>query len=67
MMMTKVDEYISYDAPCAENALRYGEIIIDEAYNTWRNTCRLRVIRYNGVLYWHKMVDGELVEFRSLR
>nr|DAP37598.1 MAG TPA: hypothetical protein [Caudoviricetes sp.] len=24
-------------------------------------------IRYDSKLYWHKMVDGKLVEFRSLR
>lgn len=66
-MTMKIDEYISYDAPCAENALRYGEIIVDEAYDTWRNTYRLRVIKYNDTLYWHKMVDGEVVEFKVLR
>lgn len=50
------------------NALRYGEIIVDEMYDTWdMHTYRLRAVRYNGKLYWHKMVDGRLVEFRSLR
>lgn len=67
-MTMKIDEYIFYDAPCAENALRYGEIIVDEMYDTWdMHTYRLRAVRYNGKLYWHKMVDGRLVEFRSLR
>ena len=37
-------------------------------YTTWDNhNYRLRAIRYNGKLYWHKMVDGELVEFKILR
>lgn len=48
--------------------LRYGEYLTDEQYTTWDNHhYRLRAIRYNGKLYWHKMVDGELVEFKILR
>ena len=50
------------------NVLRYGIYIVDEMYDTWdMHTYRLRAVRYNGKLYWHKMVDGRLVEFRSLR
>ena len=48
--------------------LRYGEYLADEQYTTWDNhNYRLRAIRYNGKLYWHKMVDGELIEFKILR
>ena len=50
------------------DVLRYGEYLTDEQYTTWdSHYYRLRAIRYNGKLYWHKMVDGELVEFRKLR
>lgn len=50
------------------DVLRYGEYVVDEMYTTWdMHTYRLRAIRYKGKLYWHKMVDGNLVEFRSLR
>lgn len=67
-MTTKTNEYTFYDAPCAEDVLRYGEIIVDEMYDTWDGrTYRLRAIRYEDKLYWHKMVDGKLMEFRSLR
>ena len=53
---------------CEKDALRYGEIILDEIYNTWDgHLYRLRAIRYKGTLYWHKMVDGKLMEFRGLR
>ena len=53
---------------CEKDALRYGEIILDEVYNTWDgHLYRLRAIRYKGTLYWHKMVDGKLMEFRGLR
>ena len=56
------------DGICEKDALRYGEIIIDEMYDTWdRHTYRLRAIRYEDKLYWHKMVDGKLMEFRRLR
>lgn len=60
--------YAFCDASCAKDVLRYGEYVIDEMYTTWdMHTYRLRAIRYNDKLYWHEMVDGELIEFRSLR
>ena len=50
------------------DVLRYGEYVIDKEYTTWDNhNYRVRAIRYNGKLYWHKMVDGELVEFKILK
>ena len=53
---------------CEKDALRYGEIILDEVYNTWDgHLYRLRAIRYEGKLYWHKMVGGKLMEFRKLK
>ena len=34
---------------CEKDALRYGEIILDEVYNTWDgHLYRLRAIRYEG-------------------
>lgn len=66
-MNDKTYEYTFYDALCAEDGLRYGEIVVDEMYDTWRNTYRLRVVKYEDKLYWHKMVDGKVVDFRELR
>lgn len=67
-MTMKANGYTFCDAACEKDVLRYGEIVIDEMYDTWDgHTYRLRSIRYDGKLYWHKMVDGKLVEFRSLR
>ena len=64
----KANGYTFCDGPCEKDVLRYGEYVVDEMYDTWDgHTCRLRAIRYDGKLYWHKMVDGKLVEFRSLR
>ena len=58
----------------AKDVLRYGEIIIDEEiYDYCRvkaydePVCvRLRVISYNGSLYWLKQKDGEIVEFKEI-
>jgi len=64
----KANGYTFCDAACEKDVLRYGEYVIDEMYDTWdKHTYRLRAIRYDGKLYWHKMVDGKLIEFRSLR
>ena len=64
----KANEYAFCDGVCEKDVLRYGEIIFDSTYITWdRHHYRLRTIRYEGKLYWHKMVDGKVIEFRSLR
>ena len=56
------------DGADERDVLRYGEYLTDEQYTTWdSHYYRLRAIRYNGKLYWHKMVDGELVEFKVLK
>lgn len=59
---------MNYSRTFTDAILRYGEYLTDEQYTTWDNhNYRLRAIRYNGKLYWHKMVDGELIEFKILR
>lgn len=51
-----------------QDILKYGKYITDESYTTWdHHVYRLRAIRYKDHLYWHKMVDGEVVEFKILR
>ena len=57
-----------------KDVLRYGEIIINEViYDYCRvkaydePVCvRLRVISYNGSLYWLKQEDGEVVDFKPI-
>ena len=67
MTMNNKEWAFCYGA-CEKDVLRYGEIIVDEIYNTWDgHLYRLRAIRYEGKLYWHKMVDGKLMEFRRLK
>nr|DAH09502.1 MAG TPA: hypothetical protein [Caudoviricetes sp.] len=66
--MMKANGYTFSDGECEKDVLRYGEYVIDKQYTTWDNyTYRLRAIRYNDKLYWHEMVDGEVIDFRSLR
>lgn len=64
----KANGYTFCDGADERDVLRYGEYVVDEMYTTWdMHTYRLRAIRYNDKLYWYKMVDGEPVEFKSLR
>ena len=54
----------------SENILRYGLIITDDAFSKTvtefgqRNTIRIRIISYFDKLYYHKMIDGEVVDFK---
>ena len=49
-----------------DNILRYGKVITDDDmlvsdHDAYEHI-RIRLISYNGDLYYHKMVDGEVVE-----
>ena len=54
----------------AENMLRYGLVITDDAFGKTvtefgqRNAIRVRLISYCDKLYYHKMIDGEVVDFK---
>lgn len=54
----------------SENVLRYGLVITDDAFGKTvaefgqRNAIRIRLISYCDKLYYHKMIDGEVVEFK---
>ena len=54
----------------SENALRYGLVITDDAFGKTvtefgqRNAIRIRLISYCDQLYYHKMIDGEVVDFK---
>ena len=48
-----------------EDALRYGEIIINEEFVEY-GSIRIRIISYSGSIYYHKMVNGEVVEFKEI-
>ena len=50
-----------------KDVLRYGEIINDESYvlSDGQNI-RIRIISYNDYIYYHKMADGEIVDFKPI-
>ena len=47
--------------------LRYGEIIItDEIEHKDGSFITIRIIKYDGKTYYHKMIDGEMTFFMVL-
>ena len=50
-----------------KDVLRYGEIINDESYVLYSGqNVRIRIISYNDYIYYHKMTDGEVVDFKCI-
>ena len=57
-----------------DDALRYGEVLTDDdscyeikKHVTVCHICkRIRTIRYDNRIFYHKMVNGEVVEFKEL-
>ena len=60
-----------------DDVLRYGEILIDDnimedildetGYNiSDTNIIRIRIIRYESRIFYHKMINGGVVEFKEL-
>ena len=50
-----------------KDVLRYGEVINDESFilSDGQNF-RIRIISYNDYIYYHKMADGEIVDFKPI-
>ena len=55
------------DKDTAKDVLRYGEITSDENFilSDGQNV-RIRIISYNDYIYYHKTVDGEVVDFKPI-
>ena len=53
-----------------DESLRYGEVLTDEEIHCFPNGkegwVRIRTIRYESRIFYHKMVNGEVVEFKEL-
>lgn len=50
-----------------KDVLRYGEIINDESFVLYSGqNVRIRIFSYNDCIYYHKMADGEVVDFKSI-
>ena len=50
-----------------KDVLRYGEIINDQSFIlSDAQNVRIRIISYNDSIYYHKMADGEVVDFKPI-
>lgn len=55
-----------------DEALRYGKVLTDDSWyyfnydNAREDFVRVRTIRYESRIFYHKMVNGEVVEFKEL-
>ena len=50
-----------------KDVLRYGEIINDESFVlSDSQNVRIRIFSYNDYIYYHKMADGEIVDFKPI-
>ena len=50
-----------------KDVLRYGEIINDENFVLYSGqNVRIRIISYNDYIYYHKMVNGEVADFKPI-
>lgn len=53
----------------ANEVLRYGNILTDDSYyadGLNAGSHRIRTISYDNRIFYHKMVNGEVVEFKEL-
>ena len=56
----------------SDDVLRYGDVLTDDNLYTIEfcpkkeNYTRIRTIRYDNRIFYHKMVNGEVVEFKEL-
>lgn len=55
----------------SDDVLRYGKILTDDNYTTEfcpKNEIyiRIRTISYNNHIFYHKMINGNIIEFKEL-
>ena len=53
-----------------KDVLGYGEVIVDENLVDFaiddKNYVRIRIFSYNDYIYYHKMTDGEVIDFKPI-
>lgn len=61
------DLYIEHNTKrsLSQELLRYGEILKRNNFATDRGYYTIRLIRYEGAIYFHKMKDGKVVEIKK--
>ena len=50
----------------SDDVLRYGKIVTDDDVLWGNHAVRIRLISYDGDLYYHKMVNSDVVECRKI-
>ena len=61
-----IDE-VTDDEVTDKDVLRYGEVINDESFVLYSGqNVRIRIVSYNDYIYYHKMADGEVVDFKPI-
>lgn len=71
-MNKRYEPWEAYVKNWNEDLLRYGEILTDDMdlYNmAWcepDSNHRIRTIKYDNHIYYHKMVSGKVVEVKEL-
>lgn len=58
-------DWIKFVSP--DDSLRYGNILTDDMFSDgigWHY--RIRTISYDNRIFYHKMINGEVVEFKEL-
>lgn len=64
--MCVVDK-LQNEKPNSDDVLRYGNIIkLDNFFTDTYLYIRISLVEYGGSLYYHKRVNGEIVEFRRV-
>ena len=51
--------------PKNSDLLRYGAILQVNNFETKRGYYTIRIIQYNGAIYYHKMKNGKVVEIKK--
>lgn len=63
------------EKPNSDDILRYGKLIMDDQMHTINvdvdrrpvtGDVRIRLVEFNGQLFYHKMVNGDVVECRKV-
>lgn len=57
---------IQYNEPETTRMLREGTIIKANTFDTAKGCYTIRIISYKGNLYFHKMLNGNIVELVNL-
>ena len=48
------------DKEFSKELIRYGEYLADDEIENNKGFTRIRVIKYDGKMYYHKMVNGNV-------